>query len=514
MVFQSPLVVKYDNSGKPIGLAESNEVSVSAVSATTLTINNAVIQTLSAVSSNIAPDFTDYAFVINDQDFSGSPLNVLKVSFSPPSSTPLSSFNPGSFVMLADDGSSLIITPDSNVTYDNLDFHFGTNFGVYGNDIHWHLSTLNSYFVNTSGDTMTGNLNTPSVSANYFDFNLAAVTTAAEGRLRWSDSYKTFLIGGPNNIEMAAGQEVSIRVRNMTGSSMPKGSVVYVSGYNSNLPTVALASASSEAQTHKGLGVLKQTLGDGDRGLMAVYGLIEDIDLGTYTVGNILYLSLTPGLFTSSYAPAKSHPELIGTVIQNGANGVLFVHIQHGYELHEIHDVSRTDPSADGQVLVWNDTGEYYEPGSHNNLAGLTTGNPHTQYATLSGCNFTGTVSASTISATTYQNLPTDVRPLPFTIFNPTSGLVVPLFYGKDLTNINEIQSVLVGGTSASWSIYETADASDPEGGTEIIANQTTNSTTAGNNHSGSTFTENWVVLKIHTVSGAVTQFHLTLLSS
>jgi len=73
---------------------------------------------------------------------------------------------------------------------------------------------------------------------------------------------------------------------------------------------------------------------------------------------------------------------------------------------------------------------------------------------------------------------------------------------------------VLVGGTSASWSIYETADASDPEGGTEIISSQTTNSTTSGNNHSGSTFTENWIVLKIHTVSGAITQLHLTLLTN
>lgn len=37
---------------------------------------------------------------------------------------------------------------------------------------------------------------------------------------------------------------------------------------------------------------------------------------------------------------------------------------------------------------------------SHNTLGGLTTGNPHTQYATLSGATFTGNVLAPSVSAT------------------------------------------------------------------------------------------------------------------
>lgn len=468
MVFQSPLVVKYDNSGKPIGLAESNEVSVSAVSATTITINNAVIQTLSAVSSNIAPDLTNYAFVLNDEDFTGSPLNILKVSFSPPSGVAPLIFNSGTIVSLASDGSSLEVVAESEVTHNNLNTHLDGFVGINGGNIHWQLSTLNSYFVNTSGDTMTGNLNAPSVSANYYDFNLTATTTAAEGRLRWSDAYKTFLIGGPNNIEMAAGQEVSIRVRNMTGSSMPKGSVVYVSGFDSNLPTVALASASSEAQTHKGLGVLKQTLGDGDRGLMAVYGLIEDIDLGTYTVGSILYLSLTPGLFTSSYAPAKSHPELIGTVIQNGANGVLFVHIQHGYELNEIHDVSRLSAS-EGQTLVWNSTSSIYE---HKHI-----------YNTLA-----------------------------FTIDNPSSITYKTLFYAKNMLAISEVHSVIAGASPSSvgWTLYLASDVTDPEAGT-LLVTDTTSSTTTGDITSGVSLSEGWVVLAVDNTNGSVSELHLTI---
>lgn len=462
-----------------------------------------------------------------------------------------------------------------------------------------------------------------------------------EGLLYYDDNTKTLLLRSANQTDLRLGQEVSLRVINNTGTTLNIGTVVYVSGTFATMPAIALASASAEATTHKGMGVLKETLNHGDRGLMMLFGSLTGVDTSLFNVGDILYLGVTPGNLTNLYASAPSHPELIGSVIDVGSSGTILIHVQHGYEINELHNVSRTPASATGQVLVWDNTGGYYAPGSHNDLAGLTTGNPHTQYATLSGATFTGnvltptlsatTVSASgdvkaryffpgnqnsyyirnesnriefasviggrffaadsqnavviptngtygfgpgdadtyisrasagivratssiqalssiianisistpalsatnisgvstlnatsvtstsgfisTLSATTYLNLPTDTRPLPFTIFNPTSGLIVPLFYGKYISNINEIQSVLVGGTSASWSIYETADASDPESGTEIIASQTTNSITTGNSHSGSTFTENWIVLKIHTVSGAVTQLHLTLLT-
>jgi hypothetical protein len=469
MVFQFPLVIKYDNNGKPVGLAESNEVSVSSVSATTLVVDAIITDSLSAASSNVTADLDEFAFVVDTTNYSGSPLTSKKIVLFAPSSTGLPPVPPavGTPLTLASDGSSFELT-DTVATINNLGTHLGSFAGVNGNNIHWHLSTLNSYFVNTSGDTMTGNLNTPSVSANYFDFNLTAVTTAAEGRLRWSDAYKTFLIGGPSAIEMAAGQEVSIRVRNMTGSSMPKGSVVYVSGFNSNLPTVALASASSEAQTHKGLGVLKQALGDGDRGLMTVYGLIEDIDLGTYPVGNILYLSLTPGLFTSSYAPAKSHPELIGTVIQNGANGVLFVHIQHGYELNEIHDVSRLSAS-EGQTLVWNSTSSIYE---HKHI-----------YNTLA-----------------------------FTIDNPSSITYKTLFYAKNMLAISEVHSVIAGASPSSvgWTLYLASDVTDPEAGT-LLVTDTTSSTTTGGTVSGTSLSEGWVVLAVDSTNGSVSDLHLTI---
>lgn len=349
-----------------------------------------------------------------------------------------------------------------------------------------------------------------------FQFNVNTSATSGldidEGLLYYDDNTKTLLLRSANQTDLRLGQEVSLRVINKTGNTLNIGTVVYVSGTFASMPAITLASASAEATTHKGMGVLKETLADGDRGLMMLFGSLTGVDTSIFNVGDILYLGVTPGNLTNLYASAPNHPELIGSVIDVGASGTILVHVQHGYEINELHNVSRTNASTTGQVLVWNNTGGYYAPGSHNDLAGLTTGNPHTQYATLSGATFTGTISTPTISATTYQNLPTDIRPLPFTIFNPTSGLIVPLFRSKHISNIDEIESVIVGGTSATWDIYELSAVNDLNSGDKIIINQTTNSLAEGNNHTGSAVnSDKWIVLQFNNVSGAVTQFHLTL---
>jgi len=341
-----------------------------------------------------------------------------------------------------------------------------------------------------------------------------------EGLLYYNDDTKTLILRSANQTDLKLGQEVSLRVMNQTGTTLNVGTVVYVSGYVSNMPTIALATASSEATTHKGMGILKQTLVNGDRGLMAVYGEVTGIDTSLFSVGDVLYLGITPGSITNLYASAPNHPEIVGTVLVVGASstGKILAQVQHGYEIQELHNVSRTPASATGQVLVWNNTGGYYAPGSHNDLAGLTTGNPHTQYATLSGCNFTGTVSATTVSATTYQNIPKQVRPISINIENPSANMIIPLFYGEGyIDTINQINSVIIGGTSATWSIYQAADVSNPDdvGNTVLYDTEVTDSTTGGNTHPiNVSFSEDWIVLVFKSVSGAISRLHLTVFVS
>lgn len=276
-----------------------------------------------------------------------------------------------------------------------LNEHLSDIEGLPGTEIHHYLSSLDQRYLPASG-VFSGVVAVQVLSSvDYIDFDLNANVTREEGRLYWNSTYKTLELGTANQTSIMLGQEVVVRVLNDTAQTFTRGQVVYISGTQSNVPTIALATASAEATTHKGLGVLKQTLGPNDRGLMSIFGKVSGIDTSIYNIGDILYLGTTPGSLTNVYSPAPSHPELIGSVITVGTSstGVVLVQVQHGYEIQELHNVSRTPPSATGQVLVWNNTGGYYAPGFHNDLAGLTTGNPHTQYATLSGATFTGPVN-------------------------------------------------------------------------------------------------------------------------
>jgi hypothetical protein len=70
--------------------------------------------------------------------------------------------------------------------------------------------------------------------------------------------------------------------------------------------------------------------------------------------GDTAYLSSTPGGITPNKPFAPDHLVYVGTVItaSNGNSGRLYVKVQNGYELNEIHDVAISNP-IDGDVLMY-----------------------------------------------------------------------------------------------------------------------------------------------------------------
>ena len=78
----------------------------------------------------------------------------------------------------------------------------------------------------------------------------------------------------------------------------------------------------------------------------------------------------------------------------------------------------------------------------HNNLASLTAGNPHTQYATLSGATFTGQIKAPSFSATDYYNLPSGTA---LWNANKLQGVYV------STTTPTSNQALVYNGTASAW---------------------------------------------------------------
>lgn len=145
-----------------------------------------------------------------------------------------------------------------------------------------------------------------------------------------------------------------------------KGQAVYVSGASGSNIEVSKADNTSDSTSATTLGLLKSTGVTNDQRVVVTEGLIDGLDTNAAgaagdpvwlgTNGNLLY-----GVVNKPSAPA--HLVFIGTVVRKSATvGEIFVHIQNGWELEELHNVDINSPtngqilSYDGVTSLWTNT--------------------------------------------------------------------------------------------------------------------------------------------------------------
>lgn len=154
---------------------------------------------------------------------------------------------------------------------------------------------------------------------------------------------------------VAVAKNLEVYVRNMTGASMPAGTIVYINGANGNRPTITKARANSDANSAQTFGFTKTALADGGFGFVIVRGELENVNTNGLGEGTQLYLSPSvAGNWTTTKPSAPEHLVYVGIVVKDHpTQGIILVAIQNGYELNEIHDVSISSPAA-GQVIKRN----------------------------------------------------------------------------------------------------------------------------------------------------------------
>jgi hypothetical protein len=165
-------------------------------------------------------------------------------------------------------------------------------------------------------------------------------------------SANSTLTGGLEWIDNVA-DETRLLVKNMTGSTLTKGQVVYINGANGNLPTVALSKADTEATSSKTIGLVRQTITNNESGYLTLSGLLKGVDTTGLTAGQAVWLSAsTAGAVTGTRPTVPDHAVLVGFVPKVDSNGEIFVYIQNGFELQELHNVLITDATS-GQYLKY-----------------------------------------------------------------------------------------------------------------------------------------------------------------
>jgi hypothetical protein len=161
------------------------------------------------------------------------------------------------------------------------------------------------------------------------------------------------------------------QVRNTTGATLAKGTVVYISGATGQISTVSKAIATGDTTSAQTLGMITSNLANNTNGYVTVFGLLTNIDTSAYTDGAQLYLSGTvAGAVTATKPSAPIHLVYVAVVeYAHPTQGKLLVKVQNGYELDEIHDVSIVSPVT-GQTLVYNSSTDLWV----NNTVSLTVG--------------------------------------------------------------------------------------------------------------------------------------------
>lgn len=177
---------------------------------------------------------------------------------------------------------------------------------------------------------------------NYIDFDTTATPTSQVGRMNWNDTDGTLdLVLKGGNVTLQVGQEQHIRVLNKTGATLTEGTIVYITGAQGNRLTVVKAQANGEISSARTIGMLTENIANNAEGFVTVSGLVRNINTSAYTEGSALWLSPTiAGGFTTEKPSAPNHSVLVGYCVkQHSSIGQIYVHVQNGYEIDELHNV-------------------------------------------------------------------------------------------------------------------------------------------------------------------------------
>lgn len=143
-------------------------------------------------------------------------------------------------------------------------------------------------------------------------------------------------------------------VRNETGATLTKGTVVYPAGASGNKMLVQKALANSDATSAQTYGMIQADIPNNQNGFVVISGLVSGLDTSGLVEGGILYLSpTTAGGYTQTKPYAPNHLVYVGIVTRvHATQGEIQTRIQNGYELDEIHDVQITS-IANNDILQY-----------------------------------------------------------------------------------------------------------------------------------------------------------------
>lgn len=176
-------------------------------------------------------------------------------------------------------------------------------------------------------------------------------------------------------------------------TTITKGQPVYAAGGVGDRMKVKLAYNTGDATSAQTVGlVLSSSIAAGQKGLIIMQGLLDNLNIlptSTFADGDPIYLGATAGSITNVKPYAPNHLVYLGvvTTASNGNAGRMYVRVQNGYELDELHNVQAQTPSTN-DVL-------YYFGGNQWKTASISSVLGYTPQSALSGTGIVKSTSGT-----------------------------------------------------------------------------------------------------------------------
>jgi hypothetical protein len=243
------------------------------------------------------------------------------------------------------------------------------------------------------GNTFSGSIISVSGSVTNLDYisfyTASTVYTPEIGRIGWNDEDGTLNLGlKGGNVTLQIGQEEVIRVVNKTGANLLESQYRVVrirktieGGSQGQRLAVVLAQADNDPNSVDTIGLVTENIDDNQEGFITSSGLVRTINTTgslqgeTWSDGDVLYLSPSvAGQLTNIKPQAPNHTVIVGFVVYSHINqGKIFVKVDNGYELDELHNVRIVGTPSNGQALLYNSGTNVWEAGTVS-LSGGGTG--------------------------------------------------------------------------------------------------------------------------------------------
>jgi hypothetical protein len=148
-------------------------------------------------------------------------------------------------------------------------------------------------------------------------------------------------------------------------TTITKGQPVYAFGGTGDRLTVKLANNSSDATSAQTVGIVVNTsIAPNQKGIIIISGQLDNLSTlptSTFADGDPIYLGATAGSITNVKPYAPNHLVYLGfvTTASPGNAGRMYVRVQNGYELDELHNVVATAPANNDYMYYDSSTSLY-----------------------------------------------------------------------------------------------------------------------------------------------------------